>query len=109
MDRDFVISIIKFMNQMGMKTSVDITRSYMNPNGRKSVCVEVIVEHKRKKEYDSYHCYELRNDKIVYSEGNEVIAVKEGLLAYLGNNRDVENYLEGLARYEAKKFFEKSF
>lgn len=109
MDRDFVISIIKFMNQMGMKVSVDISRSYRNHNGRKSVCVEVIVHYKDRKEYISNHCYESRNDKIVYSEGNKVMGVEEGLLAYLGNSREVENYLEGLARYEAKKFFEKSF
>lgn len=109
MDRDFVISIIKFMNQMGMKVSVDISRSYRNHNGRKSVCIEVIVDYKNRKEYVSHHCYELNNGKISYSEGNEKMGVGEGILAYLGNNRDVENYLESLARYEAKKFFEKSF
>lgn len=94
---------------MGMKVSVDIARSYRNHNGRKSVCLEVIVHYKDRKEYISYHCYELNNDKISYSEGNKVMGVEEGILAYLGNNRDVENYLESLARYEAKKFFEKSF
>lgn len=94
---------------MGMTVSVDITKSYRNHNNRKSVCTKVMVQRKGEKEYISHHCYELRGDVIAYSEGNKIIGVEDGILAYLGDNRNVENYLEGLARYEAKKFFEKSF
>lgn len=102
MNRDLVISIIKFMNQMGMSLSVDVVRSYRNHNGRKAMCIRVVVARKEKKEYDSIHCYELNNGKISYSEGNRSMGVEDGILAYLGDNREVENYLEGLARYEAK-------
>jgi hypothetical protein len=105
MNKDLIISIIKFMNQMDMTLSVDVIKSYRNHNGRKSVCVRVVVIRKEKKEYDSIHCYELNNGKISYSEGNRSMGVGDGILAYLGDNREVENYLEGLARYEAKNLF----
>lgn len=104
MNRDLVISIIKFMNQMGMSLSVDVVRSYRNHNGRKAVCIKVVVIRKKEKEYEyeSIHCYEVNNGKISYSEGNKSKGVEDGILAYLGDNREVENYLESLARYEAK-------
>lgn len=87
---------------MGMSLSVDVVRSYRNHNGRKAMCIRVVVARKGEKEYDSIHCYELNNGKISYSEGNRSMGVGDGILAYLGDNREVENYLEGLARYEAK-------
>ena len=87
---------------MGMSLSVDVVRSYRNYNGRKAVCIKVVVIRKKEKEYDSIHCYELNKGKISYLEGNKSKGVEHGILAYIGDNREVENYLEGLARYEAK-------
>ena len=72
--------------------------------------MSVVVYYKGKVEYKQYHCYTFTNEgKLFYSEGNTVKDVGEGILSYLGNNKDVDNYFDELARYEAKKYYQKLF
>jgi hypothetical protein len=104
MDRDFVISIIKFLNRLDATVNIELHRRGTNRGG-KFVCMKVEVIYKGKKNYLQYHCYVLKNGKLVYDEGNEVIGINGGILAYLGNEKDVDNYFDQLARTEAKKYF----
>lgn len=106
MDRDFVISIIKFLNRLDAKVNIELSRRGINKQGIKFVCMKIEVFYKEKPHYLQYHCYEMKNNKIVYSEGNEEVGINDGILAYLGNKRDVDNYFENLTRIEAKKYFD---
>lgn len=105
MDRDFVISIIKFLNRIGAIVNIELERQYMNRQGNQVVCMKVEVKLKGKTNYLQYHCYTIKNGKITYDEGNEVVPIKNGILAYLGNEKDVDNYFDVLTRTEAKKYF----
>jgi hypothetical protein len=59
-------------------------------------------------ELDEYRCYRHKNNvDIRYSEGHIVKAVKEGILAGLGDDYKVENYFETLAKIKAMEYFEK--
>ena len=97
------------MNTMGITYTLEITRSYRDTMGRKSVCIEVMVKFKDKVQYIQHHCYRKVEDKIKYSEGNEIMGVKDGVLAYLGNNQKVDDYFDRLARRMAKEFFDSDF
>jgi hypothetical protein len=46
---------------------------------------------------------------VVYDQGNTVMGVREGALAYFGDNDAIDNYFDALARDKAKEFFDKSF
>lgn len=93
------------MNRLGISQNIEITRSYLN-RGVPSVCVVVELIYKGSVDYKQHHCYEYKNGKVVYSEGNEVKGLDKSILAYLGNNKDIDNYFDQLARYKAKQFFE---
>ena len=108
MDRNFEISLIKFMNRLGISQNIEISRSYQM-KGLPSVCILVELIYKGHTDLKQYHCYEYKNGKVVYSEGNEVKGPDQSILAYLGNNRDVDRYFETLARYKAKEYFENNF
>lgn len=105
MDRDFVISIIKFLNRIDATVNIELERRYMDRQGNQVVCMKVEVKFKGKTHYLQYHCYSMKNGKITYDEGNEVVPIKNGILAYLGNEKDVDNYFDALTRTEAKKYF----
>lgn len=110
MDRNFVISLIKFMDRMGMSSEIELSRHYIDSRGKRNICMSVVVYYKGNVEYKQYHCYTFTNEgKLFYSEGNTVKDVGEGILSYLGNNKDVDNYFDELARYEAKKYYKKYF
>jgi hypothetical protein len=106
MNRDFVISIIKFLNRIDATVNIELERRYRNRQGNQVVCMKVEVKFKGKTHYLQYHCYSMKNNKITYDEGNEVVPIKNGILAYLGNPNVVDNYFDELARTEAKKYFE---
>lgn len=102
-------SIEKFIDNLGITYNLSISKSYRDTVGRKSVCIEIIVNYKNIPQYIQYHCYNFRNGKIVYDQGNQVMGVKEGVLAYLGDNSAVDNYFDNKSRILAKQFFEKEF
>lgn len=105
--------IEKFLNLMGLDYDIVITRGYRDTMGRKSVCVEVTVfktKPKFKSEYIENHCYQLNSKKkVVYDQGNTVMGVAEGALAYFGDNDAIDNYFDALARDKAEEFFNKNF
>jgi hypothetical protein len=104
--------IEKFINIMGLDYDIVITRSYRDTMGRKNVCIEVTVFKTKpefKNEYIENHCYQLKNGKIIYDQGNTVMGVGQGVLAYFGDNDAVDNYFDALARDKAKEFFDENF
>lgn len=110
MDRNFVLSLIKFMNRMGMSSEIELDRHYIDSRGKKNLCMKITVFYKGRVEYEQYHCYAFTNEgQLYYSEGNEVKSVGSGILSYLGNDKDVDNYFDQVARYEAKKYYKKLF
>lgn len=110
MARDFFISLIKFMDRMGMSSEIEPDRHFIDSRGKRNICMKVTVRYKGRVEYEQYHCYSFTNEGIpTYSEGNEVKSVRDGILSYLGNDKDVDNFFDQLARYEAKKYYKKLF
>lgn len=93
------------MNRLGISQNIEITRSYIE-YGLPSVCVTVELIYKGSVDYEQHHCYVYKNGKVAYSQGNEVKGLDKSILAYLGNNKDIDNYFDQLARYKAKQFFE---
>lgn len=107
MDPNFPIAILKFMDSLGITQRLTISRSGWNKKRVPFVCVKIELTRRGNTEYEQYHCYEYKsNEKVVYSEGNEVIGVGSGVMAYLGANDDVDRYFEILSRKVAKKHFE---
>lgn len=105
MEREFVLTLIKFMETLGMQTKVEIAR----PSRHNLVCIEVSVHYKTKVEYLQYHCYKKRSRTMVqYDEGNTVIPVQDGILSFLNENKKVSQYFENLARSKATRFFEEN-
>ena len=109
MEKDFVNALEKFMNGMGITYTLEITRGYRDTLGRKNVCTEIMVKYRGTLQYVQHHCYRKVGDAILYSEGNEIMGIKDGVLAYLGDDRMVDNYFESLTRRMAKEYFEKEF
>jgi hypothetical protein len=99
----------KFMNSMGIYYELKIQRTYRE-NGRPCVCIEVIVYYDDNEEYVQFHCYKLlRNFEVIYTEGNEIISIRSGVLGHLGQDDLVDNYFENLSRQMARNYFEKEF
>ena len=98
----------KFMRTLGMTDSLEISREYYS--GRQNnCCIRVEVRRDGKEEYIQYHCYSLRsNGNIKYEEGNEVLGIQDGVLAYLGMDREIDNYFETRARELARKCLEQN-
>ena len=97
------------MNTMGITYTLEITRDYRDTMGRKYVCIEIRVEYKNDPQYIQHHCYQKSGDAILYSEGNEIMGIQDGVLGYLGDTKKVDNYFDLLARRMAKEYFEKDF
>lgn len=109
MEISFDKSLEKFMKTLGITYTIEISRGYRDTFGRKNVCYEIRVEYKEESQYIQYHCYRWDGKNMVYREGNEVMGVKDGVLAYLGENQKVDEYFDRLARVKAKDFFESDF
>ena len=103
MDQDSVISLEKFMDRMGITYDIGIYRSYYSGYG-KQVCIQVVVYYQGEEQYNQHHCYGLRNGEPFYSEGNEVMGINDGVLAYLGKERDIDSYFEHKARAIARNY-----
>ena len=88
---------------MGMDVFIDIHRGGYG----RFVCIEVLVRRGGIDEYHQYHCYNKSRDGVRYAEGNMVKDVKDGVLAYLGDDKKVDNYFEKKAR-ELAIYFLKS-
>lgn len=109
MGNDFNGALEKFMNTMGITYTLEVTRGYRDTMGRKNVCIEIMVKYKGEVQYIQHHCYRKVGDAILYSEGNEIMGIKDGVLGYLGDTKKVDNYFDLLARRMAKEYFEKDF
>lgn len=100
--------IERFLEMTGVNVSINIDRKGHTRNGP-FVCMEIKVFHDEELNYHQYHCYEFKKGKVTYSEGNKIYGVEDGILSYLNQDIDIENYLENLARSKAKKYFEYHF
>jgi hypothetical protein len=103
MDQDFIISLEKFMDRMGITYDVEISRDYYSRDGRQ-VCIRVLAHYQGEEQYYQHHCYGLRNGKVFYSEGNEVMGINDGVLAYLGKEKEIDNYFEDKTRAIARNY-----
>jgi hypothetical protein len=98
----------KFMSAMGITYEIEPDSIAEESGGYQLLCVHITVFYRGDIELDEYRCYKhKKNVDIRYSEGHIVKAVKEGILAGLGDDYKVENYFETLARIKAMKYFEK--
>ena len=96
-------SLEKFMDAMGLDYDISVDRTYFS-YGKHVCCIKIEVFKGEDKEYIQYHCYSLkRNGEIKYEEGNEVKGIHSGALKYLGDDRNIDNYIDNKAREIAKK------
>jgi hypothetical protein len=96
----------KFMDSMGIEYKVEKTNIYhQGERGTNVICVRVSVTRGEEQEYLQYHCYSKRKDgTLKYVEGNEVLGIHQGVLAYLGMDREIDNYFDNKAREVAKEY-----
>lgn len=101
-------ALIKFMDTFDLKPTFEINRIY-HENGRPSCCIKITVTRNDDPEYVQYHCYSIKPDgKLKYVEGNEVKGIHQGILAYLGMDREIDGYFDNKSReiaYEHLKQF----
>lgn len=109
MENNFYNSLKKFMKTLGITYTIEMAREYRNTYGEKNVCFEIRVEHKGTVQYLQHHCYGKVRDEIRYTGGNEIMGVKDGVLAYLGDNQKVDEYFDGLARIKARDYLDSDF
>jgi hypothetical protein len=98
----------KFMSAMGITYEIEPDSIAEESGGYQDLCVHITVFYRGDIELDQYRCYKHKpNVDIRYSIGHTVKGVKEGILAVLGDDFEVTNYFEKLARKKAKEYFEK--
>jgi len=98
--------IEKFLDAAQAKVKVEFDTSGIDRKGKQYICFSVeVTTDKFHSEYLGYHCYERKRGDVVYAEGNEVKGIENGILAFLGNDKEVERYLENLARKKARTMF----
>ena len=95
----------KFMNTMGITYDIELDRGGIS-RGERFICYKVVASYKGKKEYEEYHCYNVRRGSVHYDEGNQVIGPSQGIFAYLGMDSDVRKFFETKTRQLAKNFFD---
>ena len=99
--------IKKFIELSGLKVFIELDRSGIDKKGIRFLCYSIEVRaNKYDSEYLVYHCYERKGNRVVYSEGNQVKDVRKGALAFLGNDKEVSDYLESLTKKKAIQDFE---
>jgi len=95
----------KFINTMGLNVSITMKGTGFNKStGKKFVCYKILVSKDNNIEYAQYHCYSKGSFEPQYIEGNEAKAIKDGVLAYLGDHIKVDNYFESKTRQLAKEY-----
>lgn len=83
--------------------------SYYIQTGRPTCCVLIHVKRGEQTEYRQYHCYSLKRDgNLKYEEGNVTQHIHQGVLAYLGMDREIDNYFDSKAREVAKDYLTKN-
>lgn len=98
-----MVALEKFMNQMELTSNIEVDNAY--PTSKRGVCMKIIVTRKGNIEYLQYHCYSLKsNGDLRYDEGNEVKGIHQGVLSYLGMDREIDNYFDNKARVIAKEY-----
>jgi hypothetical protein len=99
----------KFMSAMDITYKIKPDSIEYVSGGYRNLCMHITVFYRGNIELDEYRCYRHKNNvDIRYSQGHIVKAVKEGILAALGDDYKVDSYFEKLARIKAKEYFEKS-
>lgn len=99
----------KFMDQMGLTSSIEVDRDY-HTTRLGAVCVRISVDRGQSNEYLQYHCYTMRPDgNVKYDEGNQIKGINQGVLAYLGMDREIDNYFDNKAREIAKNWLTKRY
>lgn len=115
----------KFLDKANLRIQTSIVRSGISRSGDRYVCVVVVVHRKElpfivyprdtmnskiydKIEYEQYHCYELKGNKIVYDQGNQTKGALEGLLGFFGDEKEIHRYFESLCRKKAEEYFSKN-
>lgn len=98
----------KFINRLGLKVTIELNSTGLKQTWGKFVCCHVVVSRNKKIEYSQYHCYVPGIDGPKYLEGNQEKGVRDGILAYLGDDKRVDNYLESKTRRLAREYFEKN-
>jgi hypothetical protein len=98
----------KFMSAMGITYEIEPDSISEESGGYQLLCVHITVFYRGDIELDQYRCYKHKqNVDIRYSMGHTVKGTKEGILAALGDDYNVDSYFEKLARIKAKEYFEK--
>lgn len=98
----------KFMSALDITYKIKPDSIEYVSGGYRNLCMHITVFYRGNIELDEYRCYKhKKNVDIRYSEGHIVKAVKEGILAGLGDDYKVENYFETLAKIKAMEYFEK--
>jgi len=86
--------IKKFMETMGITYNIEQTRRLIYA-GKPSACYEVNAYHKGKKEYEQHYCYSIKsNGELTFEDANDVKGPSDGIFAYLGMNREVNNFFK---------------
>ena len=98
----------KFIDMLDLKVTIELNSVGLKQTWGKFVCCHVLVSRKGEVEYSQYHCYVPGINGLKYSEGNQVKGVRDGILAYLGDDKKVDNYFESKTRKLAQKYFEKN-
>lgn len=94
----------KFMDSFGITNTLEIKRIYME-SGNPACCVLVTVSRKEQPEYRVYHCYSLKpTGRLKHEESNETKGIHQGVLAYLGMDREIDHYFETKAREMANNY-----
>jgi len=97
------------MDTLDIEVHIDIAREYYE-NGVKSVCFKVEAMRKDKPEYLVYHCYDKgSNGKVRFHSSNEVMDVRDGIFAHLGQDSDVYKYFLMLSHDAAEDYFDRDF
>jgi hypothetical protein len=95
----------RFLEMLNLVYYVDYSTMGINNKGIPWCCIKVSVYQDKKPQYLQHHCYEKNGKFAIYSEGNQEMGVNEGKLKIWGDDRDVDNYFEKLARTLAKEHF----
>ena len=108
MERDFIISLIKFMDRIGANLNLEVDSMGIY-NGYPMVCVKLEVFYKGEVSYLKHYCYQYKNKKVDFLESNLVTPIGDGILAYIGDKENVEKYFESLARTKAKNYLDSQY
>lgn len=92
---------------MGITYDIELDRSGIS-RGERFVCYKVVAFYKGEKDYEEYHCYNVRRSEVRYYGRDEIIGPSKGVFAYLGMDSDVRKYFETKTKKLAKNFFSNS-